>query len=86
MKLNYQQAIEESLKRRWKIGTCSQGEECWCRMIKCEDPLMFSESDDSEEEEYHVVRSGELNRETVEHLVRIHNQQVEFLESIERND
>ena len=86
MKLNYQQAIEESLKRRWKIGTCSQGEECWCRTIKCEDPLMFSESDDSEEEEYHVVRSGELNRETVEHLVRIHNQQVESLESRERND
>jgi len=70
--MNYQKAIEKSLTIKWKVDVCSQGEQCWCRVIRCEDPILFKESDDLEE--YYVVRSGELNKETVEHIVKIHNE------------
>ena len=73
MKLDYGQAITESLSRKWKIDTCQQGEECWCRVIKCDPPLFFVESN-RDEQEYCVIRSGELCKETVEHLVKLHNQ------------
>ena len=73
MKLDYEQAISESLSRKWKIDTCQQGEECWCRVIKCDPPLFFMEKN-CDDQEYYVVRSGELVKETVEHLVKLHNQ------------
>ena len=73
MKLDYEQAITESLSRKWKIDTCQQGEECWCRVIKCDPPLFFVEKN-CDDQEYYVVRSGELVKETVEHLVKLHNQ------------
>ncbi len=73
MKLDYEQAITESLSRKWKIDTCQQGEECWCRVIKCDPPLFFMEKN-CDDQEYYVVRSGELVKETVEHLVKLHNQ------------
>lgn len=72
MKLDYGQATTESLLRKWKIDTCQQGVECWCRVIKCDPPLFFVESN-RDEQEYCVVRSGELGKETVEHLVKLHN-------------
>jgi hypothetical protein len=74
IKMNYEQAIEKSLTEKWKIGVCSQGEECWCRVIRCEPPLMFREREDSDSEEYYVVRSGELNKSTAEHIVKLQNE------------
>ena len=35
---------------------------------------MYVEFNGSDEEEYWVVRSGELNKTTVEHIVKIHNE------------
>ena len=72
--LNYTEAIQESLKRKWVIGTCSQGEECWCRTITCEEPLMYQEYKDIEPEEFSVVGQGDLGKEIVEHIVKIHNE------------
>ncbi|MDC0008902.1 hypothetical protein OAE73_00915 [bacterium] len=71
--MKYQEAIEKSLNVKWKVDVCSQGEQCWCRVIKCEEPIFFKENDDSDDEEYYVVNSGELNKETVEHFVSLHN-------------
>jgi hypothetical protein len=39
--MTYQEAINKSLTLKWKVGTCSQGEECWCRTITCDPPLMY---------------------------------------------
>ena len=71
--MNYQEAIEKSLTVKWKADTCIQGEQCWCRVIKCEEPIFFKENNDSDDEEYYVVGSGQLDKETVEHIVEIHN-------------
>jgi hypothetical protein len=70
--MTYQEAINESLTLKWKVGTCSQGEECWCRTITCVPPLMYGEV--GVEEEFYVVGSGQMTNETVEHIVNIHNE------------
>jgi hypothetical protein len=72
--MNYQQAIEKSLTVEWEIGTCSQGEKCWCRTIKPVKPILFKDEDS--QEEYHILVGGELNKEIVEHIVTLHNQNI----------
>lgn len=72
--MKYTEAIQESLKRKWVIGTCSQGEQCWCRTVRCEEPVMFIESEDVDPQELFVVRPGELGIEYVNHIIKLHNQ------------
>jgi hypothetical protein len=75
--MNYTEAIKESLKVKWVSAPCPTGEECWCRVIKCDPPLMFKENENSDEEEYRPVRAGELGKDTVEHFVELHNKHIE---------
>jgi hypothetical protein len=72
--MDYQEAILKSLTSKWKVDTCSQGEQCWCRIVRCVEPIIFKEKEDLDEEEYYIVGSGKLNKEIVEHIVKIHNQ------------
>lgn len=69
--MTYQEAIEKSLTVEWKVGTCHQGEQCWCRTIEVVEPILFDDGDLSSE--YYVVRGGEVHKETVEYLVKLHN-------------
>jgi hypothetical protein len=72
--MNYEEAIKESLKVKWVVGPCPTGEECWCRVVKCDPPVMYRErEEDEDEEEYWPIRSGEVGKETVEHIVEAHN-------------
>lgn len=73
--MTYQEAITKSLSVRWEVDTCSQGESCWCRTIKPVDPILYEDGDT--QEEYQVVRAGELQRKTVEYLVDIHNKNIQ---------
>jgi len=70
--MTYQEAINESLNRKWKIGTCSQGEQCWCRTITCDPPLMYEEVE-GETHEFYPIGSGDVMTEVVEHIVSLHN-------------
>ena len=74
--MTYQEAIQKSLTVKWKVGTCDEGERCWCRTIVCEQPIMFKESEEDDEDEYWVVAPGDLNKETVEHIVKLHNESI----------
>ena len=74
--MDYTEAIQKSLTVKWVVDTCSQGEQCWCRIIRCEEPLMYKEREDSDEEEYCPVRAGEVGRDTVEHIVKLHNESI----------
>lgn len=76
--MKYEEAIQKSLSTKWVIGTCSEGEKCWCRTVSCEPHIMFKDSDGSEHE-YWPIRSGEVGRETVEHIVKLHNDKIEKL-------
>ena len=72
--MDYSQAKEKSLLVEWKIGTCSQGEQCWCRTIRPVEPILFGDGDF--QEEYHILVGGELSKEIVEHIVALHNQNI----------
>lgn len=72
--MNYAEAIQKSLTVRWKVDVCeAQGEKCWCRVIRCEEPLMYKEETSKHEEEYYVLGEGALGEKTVKHIVEIHN-------------
>ena len=62
--MTYQEAIEKSFTTQWKIGVCSQGEQCWCRTIIPIEPIFYKDgnSDDS----YYIVQSGQMRKETAE--------------------
>jgi hypothetical protein len=69
--MTHQEAIEKSFKVKWQIGTCSQGEECWCRTIKPIEPILYEDGGNAE---YYVVGMGELSKETAEYFVKLHNE------------
>lgn len=70
--MTYQEAREKALTVKWKVGTCHEGEKCWCRTIEAAEPILFE--DGNTLSEYYIIGSGEAHKETVEHLVKIHNQ------------
>ena len=72
--MTYQEAKEKAFTVKWEIGTCSQGEECWCRTINPVEPILYKDGDI--ENEYYIIGSGELNKETAEYLVKLHNQNI----------
>lgn len=76
--MTYEEAIKQSLETKWVLGTCSSGEECWCRTIKCDPPLMFEEW--GEEEEYLPVEQGHLTKLMAERFVYLHNSHLKMLE------
>lgn len=73
--MTYQEAIEKSFTVKWEIGTCSQGEECWCRTIKPVGPIIYKDGDI--DAEYYVVGSAELLKETAEYFVKLHNKNID---------
>ena len=70
--MTYQEAIEKSFTIKWKVGTCSQGEQCWCRTIEPTEPILYKDGDI--EGLYFIVGSGEMLKETVEYFVKLHNE------------
>jgi hypothetical protein len=74
-KLTYKQASELAFTVRWKLGTCFSGDDCWCRPIQGEQPIMFD--DGGVESEYFIARSGELSKDIAEYFVKLHNEKLE---------
>lgn len=76
--MTYEEAQELSLIVKWKVSTCGQGEECWCRTIVPIEPILYSEYQMIDTgQEYTVVRPGELSKELAEYLVRLHNNNID---------
>lgn len=75
--MTYEEAIEKAVYVKWKIDTCDQGEQCWCRIIKCEEPMMYKEHEGDYEQEYYVVGPGQVHKETIGHIVVIHNEKID---------
>jgi hypothetical protein len=73
--MKIQEAAEKSLTVKWEIGTCKEGEMCWCRTIKPTESILFNDGDS--QDEYWIVGSGELHKDTAEYFVKLHNKQLE---------
>jgi hypothetical protein len=69
--MTLQEAIEKSFTVKWQVGICSDGEQCWCRTIEPEEPILYK--DEGFVESYYVVRSGRMSKKTAEYFVKIHN-------------
>lgn len=70
--MTYQEAEEKSFTVEWELDTCSQGESCWCRVVKPVEPILFEDGDT--EEEFYIVGMGMLHKEFAEYFVKLHNQ------------
>ena len=66
--MNYKEAIELSLKTKWKLSNCQEGEKCWCRVIEPE-----TEISDQDGNEIYIAGSGSISKEHAEHIVYLHN-------------
>jgi hypothetical protein len=86
--MTYDEAEEKALNMKWVMDTCSQGEECWCRIIKPVEPVKYNNARHGETdwlEEYWIVRPGELNKEVAERIVEDHNIGVAWREALGRS-
>jgi len=76
--MTYKQAKQELYIRPWKAVTCSQGESCWCRIIKTVEPIEY-QVNASEEDEIkfdlisEIVPMGAIDSQFAEHVVNLHN-------------
>ena len=59
--------MHEYLKKKWKTEECGTAD-CWCRLIVPVDP------DDKDD---FVIPSGSVSREIAEHIVKLHNDDLE---------
>jgi hypothetical protein len=66
--LTYKEAQELSLKVRWKAAPCFAGEECWCRVIVPEEPII-----DKDGNEIEIVSAASISKIHAEHIVEQHN-------------
>lgn len=73
--MDYKEAIEKSLTVKWKITTCRQGKECWCREILPAEEILYLDGDSMYP--YTIVHSGEMNKKHAEHFVKLHNKSLE---------
>jgi len=69
--MTYQEAKLKSLTVKWKVVTCVQGEQCWCRGVECDPPILFMDGDT--EESFYPIQGGKVLKDIVEHIVRLHN-------------
>lgn len=87
--MTYEEAEEKALNMKWVMGTCSQGEECWCRVIKPIEPVKYNPSRHGKTdwlEEYWVISPGELNKEVAQRIISDHNMVVMWGEMLEGYD
>lgn len=53
---------------RWKTEVCTQGEQCWCRLVVPE----ISQKD-IEGNDMYIIGSGSIPKANAEHIVMAHN-------------
>lgn len=68
--MTHEEAYQKALNVRWKVTTCDSGEECWCRLIVPEEPILYG---DNNVEEVTIVSYASLNKICAEQIVSEHN-------------
>lgn len=70
--MTYDEAEEKALSVKWKVDMCSQGKECWCRLIMPEEDITYTNSLGNSYV-YSLVDSGAVSKELAERIVDDHN-------------
>ena len=71
--MTYEEAIELAYQVKWKTSTCGQGEQCWCRIVEPEVPIIYDKV-----EQIYIISMGAINKEFAEYFVELHNRTIEF--------
>lgn len=69
--MNYAEAIQHAISKRWKTVPCSQGESCWCCAIVPEEPVT-----DDAGNEIIIAPEGTITKPTAEYIVKLHNERL----------
>jgi len=82
--VSHEEVVKKSFETKWMLGTCKDGESCWCSSIRCDPPLMHKDPDSSEQQEYFPVKEGYMDKKTAEYFVRLHNNAVDFSKTFDK--
>lgn len=52
--MTHEEAKKKSFEVKWKTKPCHSGEECWCRIIVPETPIVYDNFAGSKEEYYRI--------------------------------
>lgn len=75
----YDAAVNESMRRRWKVSNCKTGDSCWCRLIDVEDPVLFTDQGSTYHADYtcdqidNIISAGCISKSYAEYIVNLHN-------------
>lgn len=67
--MTYEEFFDIAKTRPWKVTECFSGPDCWCRIIKCDPPVL-----DYDGEELTINTAGSMNKLECEYIVELHNQ------------
>ena len=68
----YKAAEKQLINTKWRIKMCSQGSDCWCRIIVPVTKVSYSV-----EEDMYVIGSGSVSKGIAAHIVKVHNESLE---------
>jgi len=85
--MTYQEALDKALTVKWKLGTCSEGEQCWCRTIIPVEDIEWKEKIELQDRflthSLYIVSTGEMHKQVAERIVEDHNVIVALSEAME---
>ena len=77
--MTFEEAQQKAFTIKWKVGTCNQGEDCWCRTIETIMPIFYKPHEKLDEQEYYVLGDAGLGKEMAEYFVQLHNEKIDNL-------
>ncbi len=68
---DYDEAYKAMMSTPWKAMVCTQGTDCWCRIVTPRKNITYDWK--GSEEEMYVAASGTLDKKTAKYIVKLHN-------------
>ena len=63
-----QESQPKELCVEWKVSTCSQGVQCWCRMVEPKEKIIDIDGND-----VYIIGSGNISEIHANYIVNLHN-------------
>ena len=63
---------KSNFKKKWKIATCTDGADCWCRLIVTED---YKKAEDDNMNDC-ITYAGKITKRLAQYIVKLHNEEL----------
>ena len=67
--MDYKQALSEALTKKWLSCQCPTGEQCWCKVVRLEEPIKCEEDETLD----YICPAAALQDLHADHIVKLHN-------------